>query len=113
TASNLPFGQASPAWHAEDMAKAQSAMQTALGLKPTALSWPYEICPVDMAPYQNLGFTLGFGGVSKALNENFPIANDSAPLCLPRMLPPNLSGTSIRPQGLNFEEMLIQAQGDQ
>ena len=112
SASNLPFGQASPAWHVEDMAKAQTAMETELGLKPSALSWPYEICPVDMTPYQNLGFTLGFGGVSKALSENYPVASDAAPLCLPRMLPPNLSGTSIRPQGLNFEEMLVQAQGN-
>ena len=112
SASNLPFGQASTAWHVDDMAKAQTAMETELGLKPIALSWPYEICPVDMTPYQNLGFTLGFGGVSKALSENYPIAGDAAPLCLPRMLPPNLSGRSIRPQGLNFEQMLVQAQGN-
>ncbi len=110
SASNLPFGQASPAWHAEDMANAQEAMEVMLGFKPTALSWPYEICPVDMTPYQDLGFTLGFGGVSKALSENYPIRGDVAPLCLPRMLPPNLSGVSIRPQGLNFQEMLLEAQ---
>lgn len=110
SASNLPFGQASPAWHVEDMAIAQAVMEEELGLKPTALSWPYEICPLDMAPYQELGFRLGFGGVTKALSENFPVAGDEAPLCLPRMLPPNLSGVSIRPQGLSFEEMLYQAQ---
>lgn len=112
SASNLPFGQASPAWHAEDMAKAQAAMEKEIGFKPSALSWPYEICPVDMTPYQNLGFTLGFGGVSKAFSQNYPVKGDPAPFCLPRMLPPNLSGTSIRPQGLSFEEMLIQAQGN-
>jgi peptidoglycan/xylan/chitin deacetylase (PgdA/CDA1 family) len=110
SASNLPFGQASPAWHVEDMAKAQKTMEEELGFKPTALSWPYEICPLDMAPYQELGFTLGFGGVTKALSENYVVAGDGAPLCLPRMLPPNLSGVSIRPQGLSFEEMLNQVQ---
>jgi hypothetical protein len=110
SASNLPFGQASPAWHADDMAKSQTVMETELGFKPSALSWPYEICPLDMTPYQVLGFTLGFGGVSKALSENYPVPGDPAPLCLPRMLPPNLSGISIRPQGLNFAEMLKIAQ---
>ncbi len=110
SASNLPFGQASPAWHVEDMARAQTAMENEIGFKPNALSWPYEICPVDMAPYESLGFTLGFGGVSKALSENYPVPGDRAPLCLPRMLPPNLSGVSIRPRGLSFDEMLIQAQ---
>jgi hypothetical protein len=92
------------------MAKSQTVMETELGFKPSALSWPYEICPLDMTPYQVLGFTLGFGGVSKALSENYPVPGDPAPLCLPRMLPPNLSGISIRPQGLNFAEMLKIAQ---
>ena len=110
SATNLPFGQASPAWHAEDMAKAQTVMKKEIGFKPSALSWPYEICPIDMTSYENLGFTLGFGGVSKALSKNYPVPGDAAPLCLPRMLPPNLSGVSIRPPGLSFEEMLLQAQ---
>ncbi|MEA4812527.1 MAG: polysaccharide deacetylase family protein [Anaerolineaceae bacterium] len=106
SSSNLPFGQASPAWHAQDMAQAQNDMNAKLDFRPFALSWPYEICPLDMQPYQKLGFTLGFGGVSKALTENYPQPADRAPLCLPRMLPPNLEGKSLRPQGMNFEEML-------
>lgn len=106
SASNLPFGQASPAWHLEDMARAQTVMEEQLGYRPFALSWPYEICPVDMTPYKALGFTIGFGGVSKALKENYPVPGDEAPLCLPRMLPPNLEGRSIRPAGLSLEEML-------
>ena len=69
-----------------------------LGLNVYSLAWPFEVCSQDAQAMLNMGFTIGWGGVTKAMGQNYTAWQDPAPLCLPRMFPPAISGVSMRPE---------------
>lgn len=89
-----------------DWLTSRKAIQNNLGLNVYSLAWPFEVCSQDTQAMLDMGFTLGWGGVTKAMTENYIAWQDPAPLCLPRMFPPATSGVSMRPEGLTWQQML-------
>jgi len=81
-------------------------MQAEIGLTPYALAWPFETCSAYPDTISTLGITLAWGGVTKPMEQNFTSWLDPRPLCLPRMLPPNIEGISMRPPGYTLQQML-------
>ena len=89
-----------------DWMTSRQAMLNNLGLNVYSLAWPFEVCSQDTQAMLNMGFTIGWGGVTKPITQNYTAWQDPAPLCLPRMFPPAISGVSMRPEGLTLEQML-------
>ncbi len=89
-----------------DWMTSKQAMLNNLGLNVYSLAWPFEVCSLDRQAMLNMGFTIGWGGVTKPITQNYTAWQDPAPLCLPRMFPPAISGVSMRPEGLTWEQML-------
>lgn len=89
-----------------DWMTSKQAMLNNLGLNVYSLAWPFEVCSQDTQAMLNMGFTIGWGGVTKPITQNYTAWQDPAPLCLPRMFPPAISGVSMRPEGLTLEQML-------
>jgi hypothetical protein len=89
-----------------DWLTSRQAMLNNLGLNVYSLAWPFEVCVQDTQTMLNMGFTIGWGGVTKPITQNYTAWQDPAPLCLPRMFPPAISGVSMRPEGLNWQQML-------
>lgn len=89
-----------------DWMTSKQAMLNNLGLNVYSLAWPFEVCTTDTQAMLDMGFTIGWGGVTKAMTENYTAWQDPAPLCLPRMFPPAISGVSMRPDGLTWQQML-------
>ncbi len=89
-----------------DWLTSRQAMNNNVGLNVYSLAWPFEVCSQDAQAMLDMGFTVGWGGVTKPIDQNYPAWQDTAPLCLPRMFPPAISGISMRPYGLNWEQML-------
>jgi len=89
-----------------DWMSSKQAMLNNLGLDVYSLAWPFEVCSQDTQAMMDMGFTIGWGGVTKPIAENYTAWQDSAPLCLPRMFPPAISGVSMRPEGLTLQQML-------
>ena len=89
-----------------DWMTSKQAILNNLGLNVYSLAWPFEVCSLDTQAMLNMGFTIGWGGVTKAITQNFTAWQDPAPLCLPRMFPPAISGVSMRPEGLSLQQML-------
>lgn len=89
-----------------DWMTSKQAILNNLGLNVYSLAWPFEVCSLDTQAMQNMGFTIGWGGVTKAITQNYTAWQDPAPLCLPRMFPPAISGVSMRPEGLSLQQML-------
>jgi hypothetical protein len=104
--SHQDFGQITPAAQAEDLQRSISDMQTQMGLTSYALAWPFETCSAYPDTISALGITLAWGGVTKPMEQNFTSWLDPRPLCLPRMLPPNIEGISMRPAGSTLQQML-------
>ena len=89
-----------------DWLTSRQAMLNNLGLNVYSLAWPFEACSQDAQAMLNMGFTIGWGGVTKSIAQNYTFWQDPAPLCLPRMFPPAISGVSMRPEGLTWQQML-------
>lgn len=89
-----------------DWLTSKQAMLNNLGLNVYSLTWPFEVCSLDTQAMLNMGFTIGWGGVTKPIAQNYTTWQDPNPLCLPRMFPPAISGISMRPDGLTWQEML-------
>ncbi len=89
-----------------DWMTSKQAILNNLGLNVYSLAWPFEVCSTDIQAMLDIGFTIGWGGVTKAMTENFTAWQDPNPLCLPRMFPPAISGVSMRPDGLTWQQML-------
>ena len=89
-----------------DWLTSRQAMLNNLGLNVYSLAWPFEVCSQDTQAMLNMGFTIGWGGVTKSIPQNYTTWQDPAPLCLPRMFPPAISGLSMRPEGLTWQQML-------
>ena len=89
-----------------DWMTSRQALLNNLGLNVYSLAWPFEVCSTDTQAMLDMGFTIGWGGVTKAMTENYTAWQDPAPLCLPRMFPPAISGVSMRPDGLTWQQML-------
>jgi len=89
-----------------DWMTSKQAMLNNLGLNVYSLAWPFEVCSQDTQAMLNMGFTIGWGGVTKPITQNYTAWQDPAPLCLPRMFPPAISGVSMRPAGLTWQQML-------
>ncbi len=104
--SHQDFGQITPAEQAEDLHRSIRDMQAEMGLTPYALAWPFETCSAYPDTISTLGITLAWGGVTKPMEQNFTSWLDPRPLCLPRMLPPNIEGISMRPPGYTLQQML-------
>ena len=104
--SHQDFGQITPAEQAEDLQRSILDLQTKMSLTPYALAWPFETCSAFSDTISALGITLAWGGVSKPMEQNFTSWLDPRPLCLPRMLPPNIEGISMRPPGYTLQQML-------
>ena len=104
--SHQDFGQITPAEQAEDLQRSILDMQTKMSLTPYALAWPFETCSAFPDTISALGITLAWGGVTKPMEQNFTSWLDPRPLCLPRMLPPNIDGISMRPPGYTLQQML-------
>jgi hypothetical protein len=104
--SHQDFGQITPAEQAEDLQRSIHDMQAEMGLTPYALAWPFETCSAYPDTISTLGITLAWGGVTKPMEQNFTSWLDPRPLCLPRMLPPNIEGISMRPPGYTLQQML-------
>ena len=104
--SHQDFGQITPAEQTEDLQRSISDMQAEMGLTPYALAWPFETCSAYPDTISTLGITLAWGGVTKPMEQNFTSWLDPRPLCLPRMLPPNIEGISMRPPGYTLQQML-------
>jgi len=104
--SHQDFGQITPAEQTEDLQRSNSDMQAEMGLTPYALAWPFETCSAYPDTIRALGITLAWGGVTKPMEQNFTSWLDPRPLCLPRMLPPNIEGISMRPPGYTLQQML-------
>ena len=104
--SHQDFGQITPAEQTEDLQRSISDMQAEMGLTPYALAWPFETCSAYPDTISAQGITLAWGGVTKPMEQNFTSWLDPRPLCLPRMLPPNIEGISMRPPGYTLQQML-------
>ncbi len=104
--SHQDFGQITPAEQTEDLQRSIHDMQAEMGLTPYALAWPFETCSAYPDTISSLGITLAWGGVTKPMEQNFTSWLDPRPLCLPRMLPPNIEGISMRPPGYTLQQML-------
>ena len=89
-----------------DWMTSRQALLNNLGLNVYSLAWPFEVCSTDTQAMLDMGFTIGWGGVTKAMTDNYTAWQDPAPLCLPRMFPPAISGVSMRPDGLTWQQML-------
>ena len=104
--SHQDFGQITPAEQTEDLQRSISDMLAEMGLTPYALAWPFETCSAYPDTISTLEITLAWGGVTKPMEQNFTSWLDPRPLCLPRMLPPNIEGISMRPPGYTLQQML-------
>jgi len=104
--SHQDFGQITPAEQTGDLQRSIRDMQAEMGLTPYALAWPFETCSAYPDTISTLGITLAWGGVTKPMEQNFTSWLDPRPLCLPRMLPPNIEGISMRPPGYTLQQML-------
>ncbi len=89
-----------------DWLTSRQALLNNLGLNVYSLAWPFEVCSTDTQAMLDMGFTIGWGGVTKPIAQNFTAWQDPAPLCLPRMFPPAISGVSMRPAGQTWQQML-------
>lgn len=89
-----------------DWLTSRQSMLNNLGLNVYSLAWPFEVCVQDTQTMLDMGFTIGWGGVTKPIRQNYTAWQDPAPLCLPRMFPPAISGVSMRPEGLTWQQML-------
>ena len=79
-----------------------------LGIRVFAITWPHESCS-KAEILNNLGITIGFGGLSRPEKDSFVYKRDTMNLCLPRLFPPNGGSEwseSSRPFGFTLREIL-------
>jgi len=92
-----------------DIQLSQNLIFENTGIQVYALSWPYEVCsPYTEMLVNELGITLGFGGVSRP-GDNYVQKSDPQFLCMPRLFPENPNGYSGRPAGNTLQDMLFDA----
>ncbi len=77
-----------------------------MGIDVYSISWPYEVCPYWSEDLYNMGYRYAFGGRSKPLYYCSVEKEDTENWCLPRILPPNISGKSGRPGGETLESIM-------
>lgn len=92
-----------------DLQLSTQAMLDAMGIRSYTLAWPFETCSAYPGSIANLGMTLAWGGTTKPMSNNYTAWLDARPFCLPRMLPPNIEGISMRPPGMTFPDILNSA----
>jgi hypothetical protein len=107
--SHQDFGQISNEQGILDLQQSSQAILNAMGIHAYTLAWPFETCSAYPDSIANLGMTLAWGGTTKPMSRNYTAWLDGKPFCLPRMLPPNIEGISMRPPGMNFQDMLKSA----
>jgi peptidoglycan/xylan/chitin deacetylase (PgdA/CDA1 family) len=89
-----------------DLSQSISDIQTNLGLRVYAITWPFEACSPHHQTLADLGIKYAFGGWTRQPLQLYAYQNDDMPLCLPRLFPPNPNGVSGRPGGLTLIEIL-------
>lgn len=104
--SHRDFGQISNEEGIADLQLSTQAILDAMGIHAYTLAWPFETCSPYPDSIASLGMTLAWGGTTKPMSRNYTAWLDGRPFCLPRMLPPNIEGISMRPPGMNFQDML-------
>lgn len=93
-----------------DIRESQKKIETNLGIKVYAITWPFEACsPYEKQLREALGITVAYGGWSKPIKDAFTAKGDTQALCLPRLFPPNSEGFSGRPVGFTLEQMFESA----
>jgi hypothetical protein len=107
--SHRDFRQISNEQGILDLQQSSQAILNAMGIHAYTLAWPFETCSAYPDSIANLGMTLAWGGTTKPMSRNYTAWLDGKPFCLPRMLPPNIEGISMRPPGMNFQDMLKSA----
>jgi hypothetical protein len=107
--SHRDFGQITNEEGIADLQLSAKVMLDAMGIRAYSLAWPFETCSAYPVSIANLGMTLAWGGTTKPMSRNYTAWLDGKPFCLPRMLPPNIEGISMRPPGMNFQDMLSSA----
>jgi hypothetical protein len=100
------FGEISASEGIADLQKANQLLLDNTGIQSYALAWPFETCSPYPVTIREMGFTLAWGGYVKPVEKNFTAWLDPQPLCLPRLLPPNIEGISMRPLGMTLWEMM-------
>lgn len=103
------FGQISLEEGLLDLQKSNQAILDNMNIQVYTLAWPFETCSPYPESMTQIGITLGWGGNTKPMSQNFAAWEDERPLCLPRLLPPNIQGISMRPAGMTLQDMLNSA----
>jgi len=103
------FGQISLDEGLLDLQKSNQVILENMGIQVYTLAWPFETCSPYPESMAQIGITLGWGGNTKPLTQNFTAWQDPRPLCLPRLLPPNIQGVSMRPAGMSLQNMMDSA----
>lgn len=94
----------------QELAKSKQIIEDNIrnGCVVSILTWPFEAIPSWGNKINTIGFEIAFGG------NTYPILRNAAQrdkpndwYKLPRVLPPNSSGFSGRPNGRTLEEMMI------
>lgn len=103
------FGEMSATEGEADLLRSINQIEDNMGLLSYTLAWPFETCSPYPDSIAELGITLAWGGSTKPIPQNFTAWRDARPLCLPRLLPPNIEGISMRPDGFTLQQMLDSA----
>lgn len=103
------FGQISLEEGILDLERSKQAILENTGIQVYTLAWPFETCSPYPESLEQIGITLAWGGSTKPLSQNFAAWQDPRPLCLPRLLPPNIQDVSMRPAGMSLQNMLDSA----
>lgn len=103
------FGQISAAEGIADLQRANQLILDNMGILSYTLAWPFETCSPYPDTIKDMGMTLAWGGSTKPLPQNFTAFMDVRPLCLPRLLPPNIENVSMRPPGMTLQQMMESA----
>jgi hypothetical protein len=107
--SHHAFEFETPGFLYEDLKQSIDEIYDNLGIRVYAITWPHESCSREMEILNNLGITIGFGGLSKPERDSFVYKEDAMNLCLPRLFPPNsgnINSQSSRPYGFTLQDIL-------
>ncbi len=107
--SHHAFEFETPDFLYEDLKQSIDEIYDNVGIHVYAITWPHESCSKETEILNNLGITIGFGGLSKPERDSFVYKEDTMNLCLPRLFPPNggsIYSQSSRPYGFTLQDIL-------
>ena len=89
-----------------DLEQSRKEIKDNMGITVNGISWPFESTPPWMNKLKEHEFFYGYGGRSRSLDQGYTYSSDNLAMALPRILPPNPSGVSGRPDGQTLEQIL-------